>query len=201
VAEDNTMTIIKFAAIGVGAYLLYEWLQSSGLWAQWFGGGNSFSTPATLLTYCQANPTGSATYTGSGTPTTATCAAWMAANGSSSTTSTTSSAPPATSTPAPEATIAPAAGSTLVPRLQAAAFASSALGADSATVSQWNYLLQQIWPSAPIIQNSTPAGTGSIPAATYVGYYLAQGFADPSLAGAGVSGFNYYDEEPYKWAN
>jgi hypothetical protein len=197
--DDDSLTIVKYAAIGVGLYMLYEWLQSSGMWAQLFG-GSSFSTPATLLTYCQANPTGSATYTGGATPTTATCAAWVAANASTSTTAapSTTSTPTTTTAPPAEASIVPAAGSTLVSRLQAAAFASAALGADSANVSQWNYLLQQIWPSAPIILNSTPAGTASIPAATYVGYYLAQGFADPSLAAAGVSG---YDENPYRWAN
>jgi hypothetical protein len=30
--------LFKFALLAGGAYLLYEYLQSSGLWAQWFGG-------------------------------------------------------------------------------------------------------------------------------------------------------------------
>jgi hypothetical protein len=72
-------------ALGVAAagYLVYQWLQSSGLWAQWFGGataGNTFSTPATLLGYCQANPNGTAIYQAvGGAPTSAPCSQWLAA--------------------------------------------------------------------------------------------------------------------------
>lgn len=185
----DTKSILKLAAIGAGLYLLYEWLQSSGLWAEYFG-GTSFATPATLMTYCQANPSGSATYTGGSTPATATCAQWVAANSSP--------APTPTTTGTPIATVAPTAGSTLIPRLQAAAIAASGLGTDSATVSQWNYLLQQDYPNAPVITVTTAAGQNAIPAAQYVGYYLALNFPDPTLATPGVSG---YEENPYRWAN
>ena len=76
-------TIIIVLGLGAAAYLVYQYLQSSGLWAQWFGGaaGNTFSTPASLLSYCQANPNGTAIYQAAGgSPTSATCAQWLAAN-------------------------------------------------------------------------------------------------------------------------
>jgi hypothetical protein len=195
--DDSTKTIIKVLGVAAGAWLLYQWLNSSGLWGQWFG-GNSFSTSAELLSYCQANPSGSATYNGQ----TATCAQWMAAAGQSSTaapatTTTTATAPAATT-----ASIAPAAGSTFVPRLQAAAIANPSLGSDSANVSQWNFLLAQMWPSAPQIGVTTPAGNNAISASAYVGFYLAQGYPDPTMPGgtsSGVSGIAAYQEDPYAW--
>jgi hypothetical protein len=90
-------------ALGVAAagYLVYQWLQSSGLWAQWFGGatsGNTFSTPATLLAYCQANPNGTAIYQAvGGAPTSAPCSQWIAAQA------------------APSASAVPVAGATTTP--------------------------------------------------------------------------------------
>lgn len=208
--NDNTSSIVKIVGLGVGAYLLYQYLQSSGVWAQWFG-GNSFSNPQQLLAYCEANPNGSATYTGGATPATATCAEWIAANGGSAAPSagtagaTTSTTASSTTSSTPSASVQPAAGSTFISRLQAAAAANPALGSDSANVSQWNFLVDQIWPSAPQISVSTPAGNNNINAATYVGYYLGQGFPDPSSAAgnAGVSGFGHgaYSDDPYSWKN
>ena len=84
-ADDTTGTILKVGIIGVAGYLGYQYLQSSGLWAQFFG-GNSFTTAAQLISYCQANPTGSATYGGQTAP----CSQWMAAAGSSTSTTSTS---------------------------------------------------------------------------------------------------------------
>ena len=36
--DDTSKTMIKFLVVAGGAYALYWYLQSSGLWAQWFGG-------------------------------------------------------------------------------------------------------------------------------------------------------------------
>lgn len=205
--DDSMKTVLKFAAVGVGAYLLYNWLQSSGLWAQFFG-GNSFTNPQQLLTYCQANPTGTAIYVGAnGVPTSAPCSQWVAANTASGAVpasqpaaapaSAATSAPPATSS-AP-ATTAPASNSTLVAQLTAKAAGNVLMPGAQGTVSDWNYLLTQLFPNAPQIVNSTPAGNGNIGAAQYVAYYLAL-FPDPSTtatSSAGVSGY----EEPYRWAN
>lgn len=211
--NDDMKSLIKILGVAAGAYLLYQWLNSSGLWAQWFGGGNSFSNAQQLLAYCQANPSGSATFVNpqTGQSQTATCAAWMQANGAAPTstagaTTTTTNPPPQTS--AATASVQPAAASTMVPRLEAAAVANPVLGGNSANVSQWNFLLGQIWPSAPQISVTTPAGNNSIDAATYVGYYLGQGFPDPSLTatqttgggGAGMQGVAYQDD-PYSWRN
>jgi hypothetical protein len=104
-------------ALGVAAagYLVYQWLQSSGLWAQWFGGtaasGNTFSTPATLMSYCQANPGGTATYqVAGGSPTTATCSAWLAAQTPAATTPAASTSTPPQSTAPPTSTPASSTG-------------------------------------------------------------------------------------------
>lgn len=67
-------SLIKIALVGVAGYLAYQYLQSSGLWAQWFG-GNSFTSAAQLLSYCQANPNGTASFNGQS----ATCSAWLQA--------------------------------------------------------------------------------------------------------------------------
>jgi hypothetical protein len=200
--NDSTKTIIKILGVAAGAYLLYEFLQKSGMWAQWFGSAavNSFTDPAKLLAYCAANPTGSATYVdSSGKPSTAPCAQWLAANAQApaptTTTTTTTTTPPAH-----PASVAPAAGSTLIARLQALAFANPALGQDKATVDQWNWILTHEWPNTVGIDSETPAGHNAIGAAEYVGYYLALGLNDPTLAtaggGAGMSG---YADDPYAW--
>jgi hypothetical protein len=81
----DSKQLIKYAMIAVGAYILYNWLQSSGMWASWFGGtvaaSNSFTDPTLLMNYCQANPAGTAIFTNSaGVASSATCAQWIAAN-------------------------------------------------------------------------------------------------------------------------
>lgn len=83
----DSKQLIKYAMIAVGAYILYNWLQSSGMWASWFGGtvaaSNSFTDPTLLMNYCQANPAGTAIFTNaSGVASSATCAQWIAANSS-----------------------------------------------------------------------------------------------------------------------
>ena len=209
--DDTTKTIIKFAAVGVGAYILYNWLQTSGLWAQWFG-GNSFTTPQALLTYCQANPNGTAIYVGqNGVPTSAPCSQWVAANTASGAVqpAAAAAAPPAAAAPAasttttaaaapaPAPTGTPAAGSTLTQQLTAAAAKNVLMASGQGTVSDWNYLLTQLFPNAPQITNATPAGDANIGVSQYVTYYLGL-FPDPTLGGgAGVSGY----EEPYQWMN
>jgi len=101
--DDKTKMILKVALIGVAAYFGYRYLQSSGLWAQWFGGvaANSFSDANQLLAYCKANPNGTAVYTGSGQSVTATCQQWIASMGSAPLTS------PVSPTPTPSASVAP----------------------------------------------------------------------------------------------
>lgn len=42
--------IIKLLIFGVGGYVLYQYLVSSGLWAQWFGGGAASATGAVAAT-------------------------------------------------------------------------------------------------------------------------------------------------------
>lgn len=75
--DDTTKMIVKVAVVGVAAYLGYRYLQSSGLWAKWFGASNSFSDPNLLLSYCQANPTLTATFTGGSAPITQPCQNWI----------------------------------------------------------------------------------------------------------------------------
>ena len=36
--DDKTKMILKIAVIGIAVYVGYRYLQSSGLWAQWFPG-------------------------------------------------------------------------------------------------------------------------------------------------------------------
>jgi hypothetical protein len=108
--NPDTGTIILVLGIGAAAYLVYQYLQSSGLWAQWFGGaaGNVFSDPQKLLAYCAANPTGTATYQAAGSaPTTAPCSQWIAAQQHIATTPVSSATNPNSGTSAPPPPPAP----------------------------------------------------------------------------------------------
>jgi hypothetical protein len=159
--NDETKQLIKYAAMIAAGYFVYEWLQSSGLWAQWFGGtapaaaaSNSFSNPSALLTYCQANPNGTAIYVDptTGVTSTASCAQWIASNSSSPTSVVTAATPntaPASSLP--------------LNYQQAIAAIKTAAGSDSQTIDEWGYF----WQNGTIFSGG-PAGfgvSGSISAA------------------------------------
>jgi hypothetical protein len=189
VADDNQ--VIKFALIGVGAFLLYEWLQSSGMWAQIFGGANSFTTPATLLAYCQANPAGSASYGGQ----TAACSAWMQAAGGSA-----SAAVPAPSPAATGSTVTPAATVTplTVAQLLAAAGLTSTPNATQ-TVDEWNYYVSnKISPTATVTDLSAQGiqrgVNDSVTAAQYIALRQQAGLSGLKMGLAEV-------RSPYAWVN
>lgn len=146
-------------AVAVG-FLGYEYAKKSGLWAQWFG-GNSFTTSTQLLAYCQANPSGSATYVDStGKASSATCAQWMQANpqaAARASASSGASTPSGGTTPVSSTTAAPSSltstGMTqaqVLAALIAAAQANPILGSDLANVDQWNFFLRTIEPAAAI---------------------------------------------------
>jgi hypothetical protein len=186
VAEDNSP--VKIAIIGVAAYLGYMYLQKSGLWAQWFGGAagsNVFTDPNSLLAYCQANPSGSATYNNQ----TATCAQWQAAaqksgaGGSGSSGS--SPTPPSNSAPTPSADDTALAASLVgTAKLQAGA---------KMNVWQWNYILLHMTPTAKNLNTSNNAS--EMTAADYVAARKAAG-----LSGlAWVRGVGSHSQIPYRW--
>lgn len=141
--DDSVKTMIKLSALGVACYLVYQWLQKSGYWAQMFGGGNSFTTPQTLLTYCQANPTGSATYSpAGGASTTAPCAQWIAANQPGATSSgggtTTDGGGGGTTTTT--GAVALPSSAVLTAWMQANTSPSRSVG----SVSEWNYATNKL---------------------------------------------------------
>jgi hypothetical protein len=127
--DEDTKQLIKWGAIGLAGYFVYQWLQNSGLWAQWFGtstASNSFNTSTALLAYCQANPNGTAIYVDptTGASSTATCAQWIASNSNATL--------PVTS-----------AVSGLAPNYQQAiSLMQQAAGNDSQTVNNWSYYWQ-----------------------------------------------------------
>jgi hypothetical protein len=142
--DENTKQLIKYGAMAAAAYFVYQWLQNSGLWAQWFGGSsstNTFNTSTGLLAYCQANPTGTAIYVdpATGASSTATCAQWLASNSNAA-------LPPVTS---------PGAG--LAPNYQQAIslMQAAAGGSDSQDLDNWAYYWQN---STPF--EGAPAGFG-----------------------------------------
>ena len=143
--DDQTKQLIKYGAMAAAAYFVYQWLQSSGLWAQWFGGStastNTFNTSTALLAYCQANPTGTAVYVDptTGASSTATCAQWLASNSNAS-------LPPATSP-----------GSGLAANYQQAIslMQAAAGGSASQDLDNWAYY----WQNAAAFEGA-PAGFG-----------------------------------------
>lgn len=193
--DDNAKNVIRLAAVAVGAYIAYQWLESSGMWAQWFGASsNVFTDPNALLAYCQKNSAGQATYSVSGKQTTATCAQWLAANQAASSSSGT--AAPSSGSPSPTpAPPAPAIDQTLVAQLRAAAMANPILGTDKATVDQWNYLLNELNPVA-IVTDLSSIGivrgeNDSMDAEAYV----------TLRSRAGLSGIWFENLEQPQWLN
>lgn len=141
--DDSTKQLIKYGAMAAAAWFVYDWLQTSGLWAQWFGGtvtaaANSFNNSTSLLTYCQENPSGTAVFVDptTGQSSTASCAQWLSSNPQTT---------PITSTPA----------STATPQAQAIAAMQGANGSDSATLDQWSYF----WQNNPTFAGA-PSGYG-----------------------------------------
>jgi len=186
------MNAIKPILILVGGYILYEWLQSSGLWAQLTGGSatssstanpQQFTTASALLSYCQANPNLSA---GIGNQN-ATCSQWLSAAGASA--STTSGTSPST-TPATINT------SNVDPTVAAAitALMQKQAGIANATISQWNWVWQNMYkndPSAPVLEGSTAAeqsvGTQPITSSQYLALRTGAGLSGIRFAGMGFT--------------
>jgi hypothetical protein len=178
--DDSTKTLIKIGGGIAALYLIYEWLQSSGLWAQWFGGG--FTTPQALLTYCQQNPTGTATYApAGGAPQTFTCAQWIAAqqaagaNPPPTTNLLTSALPPAGATPVtpPPTGNTPVQNSSGNDAQAVTVMIQQNGGADQATLDTWAYY----WQNSPGF-NGAPFGfgvSGSISPATMDAIVAAAG--------------------------
>lgn len=186
--SDGTNTIVKLGVLGLAGYLLYQWLQNSGLWGQMFG----FSTTQQLITYCQANPSGSASYGGQSAP----CSQWLAAVSAAQTTpSTTPTASTAPTTP-PVQTSAPATLTTqeqqLATSLQNAAVQSS--NTPPLTVSQWNYIMNNLTNPGSSAAQLPQFGNALIDAPTYVAARASGGF--------GLSGFiPARFMKPYRWVN
>jgi hypothetical protein len=184
--DDDSSGLIKFLIIGVAAYLGYEYLQSSGLWAQWFG-GNTFTTVPTLQTYCTANPNGTAVYNGQ----TGTCAQWMAAIAAQ----TAGSTPAATTSTA----VVPAtpAGLSASDVALANSLAQAAQVQPTATMTgwQWNYVLLHMTPGETNLDSSTVGN--EMTAAQYVAARNAAGLS-------GLGGWvppSPHSTIPYAWVN
>ena len=184
---ENEGGTIKIVLIAVAGYLGYQYLQSSGLWAQWFGSGSSFTTAPALLAYCQANPTGTASFNGQSAP----CAAWLQAASQQS------PAAPATSqtavvTPAPNAT--PLTVTQLLNAVAASGYPSNAN--TTYTVDQWNYFVTtQISPTA-VVTDLTSVGNISAAQLTAAEYISLR-------QKAGLSGFrgSLGYANPYAWVH
>jgi hypothetical protein len=190
-------SIVKLVLIGAAGYLAYNWLQSSGLWAQWFG-GNNFSTAASLLQYCQQNPNGTASFNGQSAP----CSAWLKAaqptappaTTSSSTTPTPAAGP--VSTPVIQARVTPLTVQSLlnaVAQQGTAATASTTFNSD-----QWNYFVTTyIDHNALVDVDLTPLGyvQGSpLTAQQYISLRQQAGISGLGFARTGTAYSN-----PYKW--
>jgi len=207
VGDDSTSMVIKLAVLGVLGYLGYQYLQNSGLWAQWFGGGvQNFTDPTSLLTWCNANPTLSATYNGQS----GTCQQWIQASAqtsssgssSSASTSTTTSIPAATSTPSqpaqPARTSTPPTGYTLTSAQQNLVNQLISTGKVSAStlynVWQWNYVLNELTPGSTDL--NTPNNAQTVTASQYVAWRAQYGLSGLEVSWRAPSP---YSQVPYKW--
>jgi len=187
--DDTTKMLIKVALLGLAGYFVYNWLQNSGLWGEYFG----FSSVTQLQTYCAQNPSGTATYNGQS----ATCAQWTAALAAASpsttaSTSTTPTTPPVqtTQTSAPAEANLTTAEQSLVTSLNNAAVQSG--NQTLLTVSQWNWLMNNVTNPGSSAAQLPQFGNATIDAGTYV--------AARSSGGFGLSGFRpALVQRPYRW--
>jgi hypothetical protein len=178
-------SVIKFALIGVAAYIGYQWLQSSGLWAEIFG-GSSFTDTSSLLTYCQANPSGSASYGGQ----TAACSAWLQA----------ASAQPTAGSPSPaatSATVTPPANKTPLTAAQLMAAAGITNPSQTLTVDQWNYYVTNKISAGATVTDLSAQGiqrgvNDSVTAAQYIALRQQAGLSGLRTGLAAVA-------SPYAW--
>jgi hypothetical protein len=174
--DDSVKNLLKWGAIIGGVYLI---LKQTGLWEQIFGGGNSFADSASLLNYCHANPTGTATFNGHTLP----CSQWLAAAPGASTPAPVSTNPqPSAPTPTPTTAVSiPAIDTALAAQLSSTL--QTGQGRTLGTVSEWNWILtNQVQPGASIITQATKyAVDQQISAADYLA--LRQ-----SLGMSGISG-------------
>jgi hypothetical protein len=140
----KSKTFVTIAVIGGALYLVYVYLQKSGMWAKWFtpaGGGNEFTDEAALLAYCNSqdiavNDGGLAVFIDAqGTRHSASCADWIRSQSTGK------------GMAALEA-LHPGVDKAMLEKLRAAAMASPILGCDRANVDQWNLLLQELDPAA-----------------------------------------------------
>ena len=189
--DDSVKTMIKLAALGVAGYLVYQWLQKSGYWAQWFGGGNTFSTPQALLTYCHANPGGSAIYApAGGASTTAPCAQWIAANGGAPPASTGGGTTPPPTTGGGGSLVALPSAATLTSWMQAHTTPSRSVG----SVSEWNFATTHL--ITGFVEPTVDIGFGDtqITADQYI-----QGVTAWRQTGGGMGWIGASVPRPYGW--
>jgi hypothetical protein len=197
--------ILKLVLLGVAGYLAYQWLQSSGLWAQWFG-GNSFTSTSQLLAYCQANPTGTASFNGQSAP----CSSWLQAASGAAQPAASSSAPAPSSATSPSPAAGPISTPTVSPSLPAKitpltvaqllnAVAQSGSGATAATtfnVDQWNYYVTTyIDPTAIVDVDLSAAGYVSGAPLTAQQYISLRQSVGLSGIPAGIGTYR----NPYSW--
>lgn len=142
----KSKTFVTIAVIGGALYLVYVYLQKSGMWAKWFapvGGGNEFTDEAALIAYCNQqnlaiDDGGLAVFIDSqGTRHSATCADWIRSQASGK-------------GMAAIADTHPGVDQAVLRKLRAAAVASPIIGCDRANVDQWNLLLQELDPAAQV---------------------------------------------------
>lgn len=193
--DDNTKMLMKVFAVGAGGILLYVYLKNNNLLPASLGGApsNSFTDPSQLMSYCHANPTGTAIYVDAqGVQHPAPCSQWLAMNTPAPSPSTGTA--PTTAVPPPAST---GIDQSILGRLRTAAQQNAALGSDSANVDQWNYLLAQIQPTAVTTDLSSVGIQRGVNDTMDASTYLA------TRARAGLTGMPGQPQEsdPYAWVN
>jgi len=194
-ASENSSGIIKIVLIGGGIFLIYKYLQNSGLWAQWFGGGgNTIDTTdpqaqQKAIAYCQSNPGGSINVTSSGKTVGAVpCSAFIASMAPTVGPATTTTPPPVSTPVVSPAPTPPATTGTIPPSTtintqlasQLTAGMQQQVGRAVGTVSEWNWVYQHNVmnnPNAPIITQSNYAVDQQISVTDYLALRSAQGLS------------------------
>lgn len=208
--------LIKIALVAGGVYLIYRYLENSGLWAQWFGGGNTFDTTdpqfiQKVTQYCHANAGGTVNLTqggkayGSGTCQQILAAlqgapppAGTAAPNPPPTGTATAPPPPATTTTTTTTAPPPAANSQVATQLQA--LMQQQVQRTTGTVSEWNWVWRNMYkndPNAPIITTSSYAVDQQIGVNDYLNLRSAQGLS--GLASTAAVSQMFDAPSGYRW--
>lgn len=218
--DDQTKKYLMYGGAAIAAgFLIYQVLERTGVWGQWFGSGHTqvFTDRDQLIAWCQQNPNGVAAFSDGGNSETYSAADWLrfstqapipGLRGPFNPSGTFNFQMTARGVAVPVPTVPISAipitvGDKVTADLREAALANPVMRGDQGTASQWNMLLAHVDPQA-VRGDLSAAGVGlndSMDAAAFMRNRAAAGLDSLRGLGSGVPVEPETMPEPYEWVN